>query len=229
MNDVIEDSDDEDGAARAFAELRDEVTGLRRSIEDLPAVMKGAAPPDYAPSFGAIVKALNETGARLAAIEGHPALKLTPAQHGQALRQAGAGVVNEVAGRLDNGIDDLRRERLRLAEIVVNGLDRQAQKRAMLWALGGGVAVGLVLFPMLAAFAPGGSYLAALATGNADRWQAGVSLIQVGSPERAAGLASATRLVNANSEALNTCAEAAKKAGKDQKCSVVVQATGAAQ
>ena len=229
MNEAVKDSDEEDGAARAFAELRDEVTGLRRSIEDLPAVMKFVAPPDYAPSFGAIVKALNETGVRLAAIEGHPALKLTPAQHGQAMRQAGAAVVNEVAWRLDNGIDELRRERHRLTEIVAAGLDRQAQKRAMLWALGGGVAVGLVLFPMLAAFAPGGSYLAALATGNADRWQAGVSLIQVGSPERAAGLASATRLVNANSEALNTCAEAAKKAGKDQKCSVVVQATGAAQ
>lgn len=226
MNEAVEDSDDEDGAARAFAELRDEVTGLRRSIEDLPAVMKFAAPPDYAPSFGAMVKALTETGARLAAIEGHPALKLTPEQHGQALRREGTGVVNEIAGRLDNGIDDLRRERLRLAEIVAAGLDRQAQKRAVLWALGGGVAVGLVLFPMLGAFAPGGSYLAALATGNADRWQAGISLMQVGDPAASHSLAVASGLVNANSEALRACADAAKKTGAAQKCTISVAVPG---
>ena len=77
---------------------------------------------------------------------------------------------------------------------------------------------------MLWAFAPGGSFLAAWATGNADRWQAGVSLIQAGSPERAAALSAATRLVNANTEALQACSDATKKAGKEQKCSVVVQA-----
>ena len=91
------------------------------------------------------------------------------------------------------------------AEIVGEASDRQAQRPAVLWALGGGVAVGVVLFPMLAAFAPGGSFLAAWATGNADRWQAGVSLIQAGSPERAAALSAATRLVNANVEALQAC------------------------
>jgi hypothetical protein len=70
------------------------------------------------------------------------------------------------------------------------------------------------------------SYLAALATGNADRWQAGVSLIQAGSPERAAALSAASRLVNGNSEALQACSDAAKKAGKEQKCTISVQALG---
>jgi Pyruvate/2-oxoacid:ferredoxin oxidoreductase gamma subunit len=77
---------------------------------------------------------------------------------------------------------------------------------------------------MLGAFAPGGAFMAAWATGNADRFEAGADLIRAGSPERAAALSAASRLVNANAEALQACAEAAKKAGKEQKCSVVVQA-----
>jgi len=111
-----------------------------------------------------------------------------------------------------------------VASIAVTARSAEAQRHALLWAVGAGVAVGLVLFPMLGALAPGGSFLAAWATGNADRWQAGVSLIQEGSPERAAALSAASRLVNANVEALQACADAAKKAGKEQKCSVVVQA-----
>jgi hypothetical protein len=121
--------------------------------------------------------------------------------------------------------DAVNRERLALAEIVGAARDQRAQKRVLLRALGIGAAAGFLLFPLLGAFAPGGSYLAAWATGTADRWQAGAELMQAANPAGAQALSQASRLVNANAEALQACAEAAQKAGKEQKCAVVVPAT----
>ncbi len=72
------------------------------------------------------------------------------------------------------------------------------------------------------AIAPGGSHLAAWAMGRADRWQAGAELMQAASPEGSRALAMASRLVSANVEALQACADAAKKAGKEQKCAINV-------
>ncbi len=221
-----DDEQDDGGAAQAFAELRAEVTVMRRALEGLPAVIKGLASPDYSPSFGAVGKALANVDARLAGIEGHPALKMTPAQHGDAIERAGATIFSNAVGSLNLGAQQLWRVKEEVQSLAVTARSAEAQKRALQWAIGGGVAVGLVLFPMLGAFAPGGSFLAAWATGNADRFEAGADLIRAGSPERAAALAAASRLVNANVEALQACSEVAKKAGKEQKCSITVQAPG---
>ena len=221
-----EDEQDDGGAAQAFADLRAEVTGMRRALEGLPAIIKNLAPPDYSPSFGAVGKTLASVDGRLAGIEGHPALKMTPAQHGGAMRDAGVDIMRVAVVALNAAARELWDAKKEMASIAVTARTAEAQKKALLWAVGAGVAVGLVLFPMLGAFAPGGSFLAAWATGNADRWQAGVSLIQEGSPERAAALSAASRLVNANVEALQVCADAAKKAGKEQKCSVILPVPG---
>lgn len=108
----------------------------------------------------------------------------------------------------------MKRERQHLATIVGTALTKDAQKRARFWMLGAGVVAGLVLFPVLGAYAPGGSYLAALTTGHADRWRAGADLMQEANPVGSAALAMASRLVNANTETLQACSEAARKAGK---------------
>ncbi len=162
--------------------------------------------------------------ARLAGIEGHPALKLTPEQHGRAMERAGVNAMEAAARALRNEADEVGRERRNLADIVDEALTKEAQKRALFWTLGLGVILGLILFPLIGATMPGGSYLAALAAGNTDRWQAGVYLMQLGDPEGSRSLANTTRLMNANIEALRTCSEAAKKAGKEQKCTINVAA-----
>jgi len=79
-------------------------------------------------------------------------------------------------------------------------------------------------YPLVAATLPGGSYLAAIATGTVDRWQAGIGLMHVADPEGARSIARATRIVHANAEALRGCAEAARKAGREQRCVVTVGA-----
>jgi hypothetical protein len=221
-----EDDQDDGGAALAFAELRAEIAIMRKAIEVLPEAIENVAAPDYAPSFGALAKGLTGVEARLSAIEAHPALKLTPEQHGRAIQRAGAEILSAAAKALREEADAMMRERQALGGIVGAARDRQAQSQALLWAFGAGAAAGLVLFPLLGAFAPGGSYLAALATGTADRWQAGAGLMQAANPAGAQALAAASRLVNANAEALQACAEAARKAGREQKCAVVVAPPG---
>jgi hypothetical protein len=68
------------------------------------------------------------------------------------------------------------------------GAVQRLETRSRLTSMDGGLyrpvtVVGLLLFPLIAAFAPGGSYLAALATGETDRWLAGGVLMHAGSQE----------------------------------------------
>jgi hypothetical protein len=84
------DDDEGDSAAAAFQDLRAEVAALRGSIDAFPAAVQDHRPPDYAPTLGAIVKAIQGVEKRLAVIEAHPAIRLTPEQHGRAIERAGS-------------------------------------------------------------------------------------------------------------------------------------------
>ena len=76
-------NDDESSgdAARAFEDLRAEVSVLRRSVELLPEEWEANQPPDYTESLGQITQGLSKVVGRLQVIEQHPALKSTPAQY----------------------------------------------------------------------------------------------------------------------------------------------------
>lgn len=106
----------EDGAgdpAAAFEALRAEVAALRQVIEaaELQA-------PDYSPDLGRIVQGLNHVGATLEAIEAHPALRMTPAQLGQAMTHAGRELMGEVAQKYERARQDAERERHQLAGLI---------------------------------------------------------------------------------------------------------------
>ena len=221
---MANDDQDDGGATEAFAALRAEVTVMRKAVEILPGAIKSLVPPDYAPTLGVMANGLDAVEARLAQIEGHPALTFTPEQFVRPIRQVGADVMGDAARTLRNEADAVVRAKQALEKIVGEARSQEAQRRALLWAIGAGIGAGLILFPLLGAFAPGGSYLTALAGGHFDRWQAGVGLMQTANPAWAKALANASRLVNANVKALQACAEAAKKAGREQKCTVSVSA-----
>lgn len=215
--------DESDSAAAAFEELRAEVAALRGAIDAIPAAVRDNRPPDYAPTLGAIVRAIQGVEKRLAVIEDRPAIRLTPEQHGRALERAGAATMREAMETFRNEAAALGLERRQLGQIIGAALDQEDQRRRQLWFGGAGVIVGLILFPLIAAFAPGGTYLAALATGT-DRWQAGGVLKHAGSPEGWREFISGAALARANAEAIRICREAAVKAGKEQKCMIVVAA-----
>jgi hypothetical protein len=223
VNDEQDKSEDEtDFAAAAFEELRAEVSVLRQAVEAIPTTLREIRPPDYAPTLGVIAKAIQAIEKRLADIEGRPAIKQTPEQHSRAIERAGAASVREAMETFRHEAAALGLERRQLGQIIGVALTQEAQWRRQLWFAGTGAVVGLMLFPLIAALAPGGGHLAALAAGQLDPWQAGSALMRDASPEGWREFAFGANLARANSDAIKMCGEAAAKAGKEQKCIITV-------
>jgi hypothetical protein len=208
----------EAGAAEAFAALQDEIAALGRKIEAMAARSNVPEAIDYGPSFGEVLGKLAELETKLVGIADHPSLRLTPDQHARAIERAKDGAFQDVIRQLRDEAGAIRREREALGAIGIHAANR---KRQRLW-LSSAVLVGLLAYPLAAAILPGGSYLAAIATGTVDRWQAGIGLMHVADPEGALSIARATRIVSANAEALKGCVEAARRTGREQKCAIVV-------
>lgn len=208
----------EAGAAEAFAALQEEIAALGQKIEAMAARPEMPEPVDYGASFGEVLGKLAELDTKLAGIVDYPSLRLTPDQHARAIERAKEAAFQEVIRQLRDETGAIRREREALEEIGTHARNRKHQR---LW-LAGAVVIGLLAYPLVAATLPGGSYLAAMATGKLDRWQAGIGLMHVADSEGARSIARATRIVSANAEVLKACAEAARKAGREQKCAVVV-------
>lgn len=206
---------EEAAAAEAFAALQEEIAALGQKIEAIAAKTYASEAVDYGPSFGEVLGKLAELETKFVDIAGDVSLRLTPDQHARAIERAKEGAFQDVIRQLRDEAGAIRREREAL------GSHGRNRKRQRLW-LAGAVLVGLLAYPLVAATLPGGSYLAAIAARKLDRWQAGAGLMQVADPEGARSIARATRIVNANAEALRGCAEAARKAGRDQKCAIVV-------
>jgi hypothetical protein len=88
-----------------------------------------------------------------------------------------------------------------------------------------GLVAGVLLTLFLPRVLPGSVDMAVASTVmNADRWTAGSTLMQSGDPKGWRSVVGAIDLVRANTDALTTCAEAAKKAKKDQSCTISVRA-----
>jgi len=215
---------DQDEAARAFDNLRAEISVQRRAIEALFDQLESSRPPDYAPTLGVISERIGEVEERLASYEEHPALKLTPEQHGRAVANAGARLLHDAAQVFDREARETERERHQLARMIGTVRDRHQQRRALAWTAATSLVAGLVLFPVIAAFGPGGTYLAALAAGNINRWAAGSDLMYAADPEGARNLVYTSIMLEENAEAIRACRDVAQKAGTAQKCEVSVPA-----
>ena len=211
--------------AQAFEDLRAEVSELRRAVEALPGAWQENQPPDYTPSLGTIAKGLAGVDSRLAGIETHPALLLTPEQHQQAVAQAGNMLMREAVQKLDRAAQDAERERHRLAGLIGAVRKQDEQRNWLLWTGSGALAVGLLVSPFVAGVLPfGGDSAVAALIMKADRWDAGIALMQAASPDGWRGVVDASNLVRINQAALAACREAAAKAKKEQRCTITVPA-----
>ena len=142
-----QDEPGEDDAARAFGALQAEVATLRQAVEALPAIVEGATRvTDYTPTLGAVVKVLTQVEARIVAIQDHPALKMTPEQHGRAIGRAGAEAFAEAARVMRDEADAMKRERINLARIAEDLIACRAQ-----WRFSAALII-LVLSVLLAVF-----------------------------------------------------------------------------
>jgi hypothetical protein len=220
-------NDDESSgdAARAFEDLRAEVSVLRRSVELLPEEWEANQPPDYTESLGQITQGLSKVVGRLQVIEQHPALKSTPAQYQAAILAAGRDLMSQAAGRIDAAAEAFKREQQNLASVTGTVRTQSTQRKHLAWMFGGTVVLSLLVLPFLARVLPFG-WNEDLATFllHADRWNAGRALMQSSNPTGWATLAAEINLAEANHDALSGCREAAARTKKEQRCMIVVQA-----
>ena len=167
---------DSSAAERAFEALRAEVAALRQAVA-------GQTAPDYALTLGAIAKELQAVGARLATIEAHPALAMTPEGYAARLRaaeergrQAGGKELRDARGQLDTTTH-------RLEALVGVAQTRVAQRQWIGAALAAGIMLRVALWYLLPSVLPwgAGDRLAASLIGGGP-WRAGETLMQRASP-----------------------------------------------
>jgi len=209
--------------SQAFDDLRAEVSVLRRAVEAIPGALADNRAPDYSPDLAVIGQGLDALEASLEALTAHPALRMTPEQHGQAIAHAGAGLIREAAQKLDRAAQEAERERSRLAAIIGQAQTQDRQFRALCWVGGVALAVGLVLSPVVSGLLPFGlnTRVAALAM-REDRWNAGGDMMRAANPQGWAQLTSDANLISQNRKGITACRADAASSGKPQRCSLTV-------
>lgn len=213
-------------AARAFEALRAEVALQRQAVEALCDALEGQAPPELSVDIARILKGQAQM---LQSLEGlqrlryHPVLKMTPDEHGQAIINAGADAVRETAEQLRYATQSVENEARRLAGLVGAGVAKGRQHQVLVWTAAVALVAGLLLSPVLVRSLPVAlrSHVAAFLVKD-DRWQAGEILMRLDNPDQWSKLIEAMRLVRGNEAALTGCRTQAAKAGREEKCMIVV-------
>jgi len=218
------DEDSEPNAAeQAFEALRAEVVAIRQAMKSFPEVIKKSRPVDTTETLGAIAKKLETIGHFMAAIEQHPAIRLTQAQYTQAMAAAGEGLMHKAVRELDSAKADAVAERRELAAMIGTLRGQSKQWEWLGWTGGAAFFLGLLISPMLARVLPfGGDGHVAAFIMRADRWNAGGALMEAQDPQAWRTLSDAVKLTGENQAALMACREAAAKMKKEQHCSIVV-------
>jgi hypothetical protein len=220
-------NDDESSgdAARAFEDLRAEVSVLRRSVELLPEEWEANRSPDYTESHGQITQGLSKVVGRLQVIEQHPALKSTPAQYQAAILAAGQDLMSRAAFNMDRAAEAFDEEQRNLAGVIGTVLTQRKQLEWLAITAAATLLLGLLVSPFAARLLPFG-WDAAVASSilQADRWHAGQALMRSSDPAGWVTLAAEINLAEANHDALTACREAAARTKKEQHCAIVVPA-----
>lgn len=139
------EDDDQNGAARAFEDMRAEFSVLRRGVEALPGVWEDNRPPDYTPSFASIEHRIAAFERRLAAVEAQPALKRTPEQYAAAIEHAGRAAVAGPIQKLDQAVRDANGLGRELAAVIGTVREQRDQRDRVIWVGAFGVWFGLIV------------------------------------------------------------------------------------
>jgi hypothetical protein len=212
--------------AKAFEDLRAEVSVLRKAVEALPGAMHDNRPPDYAPDLAVLGKGLDEIGAQLDNLLKSPALRQTPEQQGQSIAHAGSAMIQEAAQKLERAAQESDRERYNLSQMI--GTLGTKERRQRFWTITLPLVflVGFVAFPIAMRVMPSGfkRSVAAIIIG-ASQWDAGTALMQSGNPNGWEQLRADAELVSTNRDKINECRNVAAKTKKDERCTITVRAT----
>lgn len=210
--------------AKAFDDLRAEVSVLRKAVEALPEAIRENRPPDYAQDLAVIGKCLDEIGGQLETIQKFPALRMTPEQQGQSIAHAGSAMIFEASKSLERATIAADNERYNLSRMIGTLRAKSDQRFWLMIAALVGLLIGFVTFPFLVRALPFGIPAGTAATiMNASEWDAGMALMKTANPDGWALFAADGNLVSANRDKVTACRDAANKAKKEERCTITVQ------
>lgn len=175
-------------AARAFEELRAEISLLRRAVERL--TDERTSQPDYAPSLEAVSKRLEDVCVWARCISEKPALKLTPASLVSDLISAADDCREQDHQRLDRAVDEMKAAGDRIDALIARSRSASEQNRELTRNQIAFAVAGMALFSIL----PGAvarslpvswampERMAARMLGQ-DMWHAGQHMMAKANPE----------------------------------------------
>lgn len=210
--------------AKAFDDLRAEVSVLRKALEALPPAIRDNRPPDYAPDLAVLGKGLDEIATQIDVIMKSPALRQTPEQQGQSIANACGAMLREASQKLDRATQEANRERYNLAQMIGTLRDKSDQRFWLMMTALAGLLIGFVTFPFLVRALPFGIPAGTAATiMNANEWDAGVALMKAANPDGWALFVADGNLVSANRDNVTACQAKAAKSKKSERCIITVQ------
>jgi len=226
------DSQAGDDPAAAFDRLRGEVALLRSAVQELTIARESLDIPDYQPTLARTEKILAALVRQVDGIAKSPAVTLTPESMGQRIHVAVADSVNTLKSHaqaskaaMDGAVNELR--------LVVRSAHHADDQDRRVWLFGGGgLALGLVLYAVLAGpiarLAPASwqwpERVATRVLAEPTPWDAGQHLMRVASPEGWSGIVAAGNLARDNRDAIETCRRTAAKTKKAARCTIEVKA-----
>ncbi|KQN83019.1 hypothetical protein ASE90_09730 [Sphingomonas sp. Leaf67] len=230
------ESDGGDEAARAFEDLRGEVTLLRRAVERLTAERAGNGDaPDYSETLGVIANNITATAQRVDALVNSPALALTPEELNRRIVEVGAAGRSEDRRAIEAArqvIEDVATKLGRQLESHVMADDqrrrvRHVRRNVGLIALALGALLWAILAGPVARSLPASWLLPERMAARSLRmpmWEAGQRLMRAGDVSAFAGVLTGNRLMVANRETLEACRKQAAKSEKTVRCAIEVGA-----
>jgi hypothetical protein len=229
-----------DPVTAAFEALRQEVESARADLDKVLAevraanVLQGREAPDYALTFGEILKQITSVGAAVGKLDHHPALRLTPQAFAAQVEEAGRigearghEALQACAGRMDRAVAQL--------DGLIGRRREAAEQRS--WVIAAGVmggAVGVLLamtaIPWVVRHSPQSwkwdeGFALAYLHGDSP-WAAGMRLMQDADSKSWNVVARGDQLELDNAQVLGACERQAQSVGKEVRCTVKVAPAG---
>lgn len=216
-----------DPAAEAFDALGEKIALLEAAVSGLAA--KRDAAPDYSETLADMAGLLERMRAAINGFARSPAMQLTPETMAERIAAAAEARTSDRAA-IERARERFNRAAQRIERLGGAMAMAHEQRRRLLWAAGGGLFAGMLLWSILP-----GAILRALPQGwhspeNMARhiigeptlWEAGTRLMQAGNAQAWNAIVEAADMRRANRDAIDACLKRADKARKVVRCTIKV-------
>lgn len=220
-----------DPATEAFARLEGEMAMVRHTVQNMARERADIVIPDYTATLGQMADQLAQVSKTLSTIGSKPAIELTPEDIAVQIKRASFDMLRDASDLFRQGRRDFDGATGQLNAMVGRVRTEDEQMRQTWRFAGMGLAAGILLWSIL----PGTmarampeswhwpEWMARKAVGEATIVEAGIRLIRSQNPEAWEELAAAQHILTANREALEQCAEKARKEERSVSCSIQIR------